>query len=421
MRRCLAATMAGLLLVAGAGSARGDRMSRAVAGVDAARVRGDLVDLVALGNRCAISPGFSRATDLVRKLFVAAGLKPDLKPVSLPGATVHNVVADLPGTMRGRRPVMVSAHYDSVSGPCLRGAGGDACPGAEDNASGVAALLAVARALVKAKPAGPVKLVAFAAEELGLVGSLQMTKGLPKTALPAAVINLDMVGHDPHGARRMIVDGYPTGRSLAARLAVAAPLFGPLTATAGIFSEGRSDHRPFADLGVPAVTVASAAWRDYIHYHTPNDDLDQVDPQMVAAVARTALAAALGLTGFADGDPVAITGAFVDADEGDTVTLDGSGSFDPRGKTLSHRWTQVGGPDVTLAADNAGTTFVAADEGTYRFELVVTAAYGRQSPPAVAAAIVKGSGGCSVARPSWSLPILALLVILATRRRRPRA
>ena len=103
-----------------------------------------------------------------------------------------NVIGRIGGTDDGARAIVVSAHYDHVG---VRD--GVTYPGADDNASGVAVLLAVARQLRRAAPRHPVLLVAFDAEELGLRGAEALV-GSP--LLPASTValnvNLDMVSRN---------------------------------------------------------------------------------------------------------------------------------------------------------------------------------------------------------------------------------
>ena len=419
MCRVTASIWIGLLaLSATPAVAQPARISSVVAQVRADRIKQDVAALAGVGDRFIHSKQFIKATHLVRDRLVAAGLSTRLEAFTAQSRVVHNVVAELPGTLPGRGAIVVSAHYDAIN---VEGHG--PAPGAEDNASGTAALLETARVLARHKLATSVRFVAFAAEEQGLLGSKHRAQLLQKhraTATVQAVINMDMVGY-AHGAPpHVLVDTFRSSRALAARVSLAAAAHSSTRVSAGIFSQGRSDHRPYVDVGVPAVTLASAWWRHYPNYHSGQDLPSSVDPAAVAAAARVAVAAVLRLAGFADGAPVAHGGRFVQATAQRPVQLSAAASFDPRGQPLSYRWTQTGGPTVQLTTAGATLRFVPPEPGSFRFKLEVSAADGRRSEPDLAAALVSDQPGCATAgnHRGRALPWSALLALLLLARRR---
>lgn len=402
-------------------SAQQTRIQQVLQGIRADRIKKDVEDLAGLGSRYTLSPGFFKASQMVRDKLTSAGLTVILQPLEFKDKQVHNVSALLPGSVSGRPAIIICAHYDSLNFFDLNGP----APGAEDNASGTSAVLEIARVLAKQKLATDVWLIAFAAEEQGLVGSrhlVQELKNKGATGSVQAVINMDMVGYNPRGDQHMIVDTVRIGRTLAARVGAAAQAHVPgLKVSAGIFSQGRSDHRPFLDVDIDAVTLASFYWRNYSSYHSAEDLPQHVDPQMVASVARTAAATTLLLAGFANGPPVAHAGRFVEAAVGQRVELSAAASFDPAGKALTCSWTQTGGAAVTTSSAGARLTFTPRVAGTYRFELVVSTSDGRVSQPDVAAALVFADEGCNLVEPAqtgwWALPVLLLLALFWGRRR----
>lgn len=211
-------------------------------------------------------------------------------------ARTANVVAVLPG----RDPavagecVVIGAHHDHL------GLGGDASlapdqvgtvhPGADDNASGVAALLSAARAFAAEGPARrTVVFAAFAAEELGLLGSAHLVAS-PPARCPVErmqlMVNLDMVGRPRDG--KVYVDGTGTAEGLREEvraIADRAPRL-PLTLTFGEGDGyGPSDHTSFYARNVPVLFLFSGAHADY---HRPSDTADKVDAAAVVAVGRLA-------------------------------------------------------------------------------------------------------------------------------------
>ncbi|HYG66314.1 MAG TPA: M20/M25/M40 family metallo-hydrolase, partial [Anaeromyxobacteraceae bacterium] len=215
-------------------------------------------------------------------------------------ARTANVVAILPG----RDPavagecVVVGAHHDHL------GFGGDASlapdqtgavhPGADDNASGIAALLAAARAFAAEGPARrTVLFAAFAAEELGLLGSAQLVAS-PPPACPVdrmqLMVNLDMVGRPRDG--KLYVQGAGTAKGLREEVTATAAAERRLPLTLA-FGEGDgygpSDHTSFYARDVPVLFLFSGPHADY---HRPTDTAEKVDAAAVAAVARLAHRAA---------------------------------------------------------------------------------------------------------------------------------
>lgn len=188
-----------------------------------------------------------------------------------------------------RRPgvVVLGAHFDHL---------GTGFPGADDDASGVAALTEAARILsANAEILGrDVVLVAFGAEEWGLRGSAAFVASWPKDQPIVAMINADTVG------RRGVADVNVVGVSKHPRLArtVAAALEQAnldvgRDIDAFAFAYG-SDHWSFHEAGVPAVDLWSG---DYQVMHTAGDTADQVDEAKVSRIGRALALAAMAVAG----------------------------------------------------------------------------------------------------------------------------
>lgn len=176
-----------------------------------------------------------------------------------------NVVATKRGAARPDEIIIVGAHYDSVPGS----------PGANDNASGVAAALEAARVLATANPPRTVQFVLFSGEELGLFGSAAYAT--ENRAGVVAMVNLDMVGW---GSRLMV--GNSPGRDetvVNTALRVAEELGIPATR----FRLGASDHASFERVGIPAVFLHRGIDP---YYHKPSDVPSIVDPRHLEEAAR---------------------------------------------------------------------------------------------------------------------------------------
>ncbi len=192
-----------------------------------------------LGGRLTGTPGADRAAEYLARRFAAAGLQParggwfqdfDVS-ASAPGVATtepgqrhaRNVIGILPGRdpdLR-REAVIVGAHYDHLGGGEFGSLDPDSTGkihnGADDNASGAAALVYIARELAAAPPARTVVFIAFSGEELGLLGSAYYVKhAIYPLDRTIAMINLDMVGRLKN--KRLIVYGTATATEFPALL-----------------------------------------------------------------------------------------------------------------------------------------------------------------------------------------------------------
>jgi aminopeptidase YwaD len=190
---------------------------------------------------------------------------------------VANVIGRLPGadpSLEGEQ-VVVGAHYDHLGrgefGSMRPGRVGEVHPGADDNASGAAALVALARAFAAGpRPARTLVFAAFTAEEAGLVGSARYVEALdPGTVV--AMVNLDMIGRLGEGTVTVFggetAAGFPelvrwsaTQRSVAVAFEDGA--------------HGPSDHASFLAASIPALFFTTGA---HEAYHSPDDVAEALD------------------------------------------------------------------------------------------------------------------------------------------------
>jgi hypothetical protein len=205
-----------------------------------------------------------------------------------------NVMAVIPGTDLADEYVMVGAHYDGLGGSCELQSTGDAiCNGATDNATGVAALLAIARSLGSASP-GPRRSVILAIwdrEEDALLGSRHyVANPLRPLARTVAYVNFDIVGANLLPSLRttsFAIAAESGGSRLVdvVRSAIAAhSLDTELLSTP--FGQGRSDHATLLGAGVPSVFFTDATGGCY---HTNDDEPAIVDHAKLGQQIGTAL------------------------------------------------------------------------------------------------------------------------------------
>ena len=193
-----------------------------------------------------------------------------------------NVVGILPGTepTLAGEAVVIGAHYDH-----LGRVDGVVYPGADDNASGTAVVLGLARAFAAAGGTGRTLVFAlFGAEELGLIGSRHYV-GRPAVPLnrTVAMVNFDMVGRMQGG--RLNVGGGDSGNGLRAIVGDAAQKEGITLEIEGS-PHGPSDHSRFYEAGLPVLFFYTSGHGDY---HRPTDTADRIDAAGMARVAAVGM------------------------------------------------------------------------------------------------------------------------------------
>lgn len=237
------------------------------------------------------------------KTFERMGYEVEREPVETDGETYPNIVAERPGETRPDEIVVIGAHYDAVRGS----------PGADDNASGVAGVLELARAWQKTEsPARTVRFVLFANEErpwfrTDAMGSWHHARrARSRDEAIVVMISLEMIGYyrtDPGS------QSYPAGLewiypergdfiafvgNLRSRGAVRASLEAfrmqdrhpseGIAAPAWIPGIGLSDHWAFWEEGETALMVTDTALYRNPHYHQRSDRPDTLDYERMARV-----------------------------------------------------------------------------------------------------------------------------------------
>ena len=257
-----------------------------------------------LGGRSIGSPGADSAAEYIARRFAAAGLQPSSQgwiqqfTVSRDAPAVaqlrlgevkgRNVIGVLPGRDPALRNeiVVVGAHYDHLG---MGGAGSGALDpdvrnqvhnGADDNASGAAALIHIASRLAISPPARTVVFIAFSGEELGLLGSAYYVKNpLYPLSVTTAMVNMDMVGRLKN--KRLVIYGVETAREFPA-------LLDSLNWYAGFDLKkqgdgyGPSDQASFFTAKRPVLHVFTDLHEDY---HRTTDDWNKINTDGLVRVA----------------------------------------------------------------------------------------------------------------------------------------
>jgi len=199
--------------------------------------------------------------------------------------TVRNVSAWLPGETA--EYVVIGAHYDHLGlgeqSSLAPSQVGTPHLGADDNASGAAGVIELARWFAgRGKPRRGMLFLAFAGEELGLLGSSYWANH-PQLPLADAVamINLDMIGRPRDG--KIYIGGTATGTTFKPLLEDTVSKFKLNADFSGSSDAGSSDHTSFIAKQVPALFFFSGLHGDY---HKPSDTWDKIDPAASAEVLR---------------------------------------------------------------------------------------------------------------------------------------
>lgn len=268
--------------------------------VDSARLMRDVTVLAAddMEGRRAATAGGARARAYLLQRFKELGLEPagaSFEQTFRFGGrgdaaerTGTNLLAAIPGTRTPDRYIVVTAHYDHVGVQ-----NGQVYNGADDNASGVAALLAIAEYFRKSPTDRSMLIAALDAEESGLHGARALLSSGP-IAKGAIVlnVNIDMIGRDAknvlyaagtyhYPALKPLLDGVAQP-PVELRLGHDVPNINAEDWTKD------SDHFPFHEAGIPFIYFGV---EDFEHHHEPTDDAATIQTEFFAGAVKTIIAA----------------------------------------------------------------------------------------------------------------------------------
>jgi Zn-dependent M28 family amino/carboxypeptidase len=245
-------------------------------------------------------PELEQVAQYIQKELSKVGLEIEEDSFQWEGKTHKNILGVKRGETSPDRVVILGAHYDTVPGS----------PGADDNASGIAVLLEVARNIQKISLGSTLKLIAFGLEEYGYVGSLHYAERARRGGEEIhGMISLEMVGFT--GPRQdyppyMDPKYYPAigdfigivgNENSKALLEVVRRTFKtqiPQLPSEFLLVPGNgvgmeevrlSDHSPFWDPGFPALLVTDTAFLRNPNYHLPSDTMETLDFEFMRKVA----------------------------------------------------------------------------------------------------------------------------------------
>lgn len=242
------------------------------------------VETLSAFNRNSFSPTLDSARDWVLARFTESALETSIFPFTMPAIGSCNPTSapiDLTnpiGLKRGETLpdewIIVGAHYDSRNINRCDGTSAPQ-PGANDNASGCAGVIELARVYQAVATERSILFMCFSGEEQGLWGSRRYVEGLQGSGELSKVVhmlNMDMLGYDAGGPLDARVETTATHSGLLADYSAAAATYAPELniITSSSVSAG-SDHWYFLQAGVPAVVTWENGASVYPHYHRATD------------------------------------------------------------------------------------------------------------------------------------------------------
>ena len=264
--------------------------------------------------RKAGSPGIEKAAKYIEQQFSEIGLKPfkgsnfrqtfkhiNRRSKKKEELTLFNVIGLLEGTTLKDEFVVVSAHYDHL-GKKNKGEGDLIFNGANDNATGVSAMIMLAEYFKNvAINKRSILFIAFTAEEMGLVGSSHFGKTVSAETITAGV-NIEMIGKEsPFGPKTAWLTGFNRsdfGKIIQKNLSSSKyKLYPDPYENYRLFF--RSDNASLARLGVPAHTFSTSPMDKDLDYHKVSDEVETLD---VKTITETVKAIATGIKSIISGE-----------------------------------------------------------------------------------------------------------------------
>lgn len=264
--------------------------------------------------RKAGSPGIEKAAKYIELQFSEIGLKPfenssfrqsfkhiNSRSEKKEELDLFNIIGLLKGTSLKEEFVIISAHYDHL-GQIEGGKGDLVFNGANDNATGVAAMIMLAEYFKKAKiNKRSILFVAFTAEEMGLIGSNYFGKTISAESIIAGV-NIEMIGKEsPFGPKTAWLTGFKRstfGEIIQKNLSSSEyRLYPDPYKDFRLFF--RSDNASLARLGVPAHTFSTSPMDKDLDYHQLSDEVETLD---VKIITETIKAISVGIKSIVSGD-----------------------------------------------------------------------------------------------------------------------
>lgn len=268
-----------------------------------------------IGSRQMQDGSLDKAADYILSELHAMGYTPEIQQYEAKGYTAKNIIVEIKGSKKPEEVLVIGGHYDTAHGH----------PGANDNGTGTATTLELARIFKDSKPARTLRFVAFANEEPPYfqtenMGSLVYARSLrEKSENVIGMISLETMGYysDKDGSQKYPPPlsyfypdkgnfiGFVSNRDSRAFLREAIGIFrehAQVSSEGGIAPEfvngiGWSDHWSFWRAGYPGIMVTDTAIFRYPHYHQPTDTVDKINFDTLTRVVTGLEKVVAGLAG----------------------------------------------------------------------------------------------------------------------------
>ncbi len=248
--------------------------------------RSYLTHLVSYPTRFSTSSFYEEAATWTRKVLDEMGYKTSSETISVNDKNSQNIIADKLGTNRNEENylIILTAHLDSVN---HSGGPSSNAPGADDNGSGSAGVLEIARIFKDIPTQHDLRFILFWGEEQGLLGSKQHVENL--TTLDKnrirAVINMDMIGTLNTSTPAVLIEGSPLSEEIINGLRNVASLYTDLDVKISL-EPFDSDHVSFLNKEVPAVLTIEGEDSLNPNEHTANDTLEHIHYPLALDILR---------------------------------------------------------------------------------------------------------------------------------------
>lgn len=276
--------------------------------IDTARWFADVTQLAGWDRSSYGTTSLNNARDWIGTQFQNLGLTVTKPNFTMPASgggnmTRQNVVGVWTGTALPDEWIVVGGHYDSRQ---QNGSTVTSTPGAEDNASGCAGVIEMARAVLPFKPRRSVLFMCYAGEEQGLYGSKGHVSALNSSgdmAKVKSVIIMDMIGYSADNQLNADYESYSTYQSYLNRFGAAAAAYAPTLNVVLSTNPFGSDHMPYLQANKETVLAIESDYDAYPHYHRTTDtpaNMGVNAQAMGGAILKTNVAVLAELAGATD-------------------------------------------------------------------------------------------------------------------------
>ncbi|MCH9045264.1 MAG: Zn-dependent exopeptidase M28 [SAR324 cluster bacterium] len=244
-----------------------------------------LTYLASFPTRFSTSSHFLDAATWCKDQLSAMGYAASDQSLPLGGGTTRNVIAEKTGSGTADRSlVLVLAHLDSIN---ISGGADSTAPGADDNGSGSAGIIELARVFKNHQAEHDIRFVLFGGEEQGLVGSNYYLDHLPAADRNRinVIINMDMIGSLNTAQPTVLLESSAMFQGIIDDLAHAADTYTTLTVQTSV-NPFASDHVPFINAGLPAVLTIEGADGANENIHTENDTMAQINYDLALEILK---------------------------------------------------------------------------------------------------------------------------------------